>query len=99
EAQAARLTLSSNIARSYVSLAQSFEAQDVAKAEKLRSDKLLGLGQQRVKAGLDNQLQIRNAQSASASADQQIQAAQQQIDAARNALAALLGKGPDRGLQ
>ncbi|ROU06808.1 efflux transporter outer membrane subunit [Lysobacter enzymogenes] len=98
EAQAARLTLSSNIARSYVSLAQAFEAQDVAKAEKQRSDKLLGLGQQRVKAGLDNQLQIRNAQSASASADQQIQAAQQQIDAARNALAALLGKGPDRGL-
>ncbi|MEH6416978.1 efflux transporter outer membrane subunit [Pseudomonas sp. CGJS7] len=98
EAQAARLTLSSNIARAYVSLAQSFEALDVAKAEKDRSERLLGLGQQRVKAGLDNQLQIRNAQSASASADQQIQSAQQQIDATRNALAALLGKGPDRGL-
>ncbi|MGH8080325.1 MAG: efflux transporter outer membrane subunit, partial [Lysobacter sp.] len=98
EAQAARLTLSSNIARTYVSLAQAFEAQDVAKAEKARSERLLSLGQQRVKAGLDNQLQIRNAQSASASADQQVQQAQQQIDAARNALAALLGKGPDRGL-
>ncbi|UNP27809.1 efflux transporter outer membrane subunit [Lysobacter gummosus] len=98
EAQAARLTLSSNIARAYVSLAQSFEALDVATSEKQRSERLLGLGQQRVKAGLDNQLQIRNAQSASASADQQMQAAQQQIDAARNALAALLGKGPDRGL-
>lgn len=99
EAQAARLTLSSNIARSYVSLAQAFAAQDVAKDEQQRSQKLLALGQQRVKAGLDNQLQIRNAQSASASAEQQIQAAQQQIDAARNALAALLGKGPDRGLE
>ena len=98
EAQAARLTLSSNIAQAYTSLAQSFEALDVAKAEKARSDNLLTLGQRRVKAGLDNQLQIRNAQSASASADQQIQAAQQQIDATRNSLAALLGKGPDRGL-
>ncbi len=98
EAQAARLSLSSNIARTYVALAQAFQALDVAQAEKSRSEQLLALGQQRVKAGLDNQLQIRNAQSASASADQQAQAAQQQIDAARNALAALLGKGPDRGL-
>jgi NodT family efflux transporter outer membrane factor (OMF) lipoprotein len=33
-----------------------------------------------------------------ASAEQQAQAAQQQIDLARTALAALLGQGPDRGL-
>jgi len=98
EAQAARLTLSSNLARNYVSLAQAFEAQDVAQAEKRRAEQLLALGRQRVKAGLDNQLQIRNAESASAAADQQIQSAQQQIDALRNALAALLGQGPDRGL-
>ncbi|WP_408953294.1 efflux transporter outer membrane subunit [Lysobacter sp. Hz 25] len=98
ESQAARLTLSSNIARAYVSLAQAYAAFDVAQAEKQRSEHLLGLGRQRVKAGLDNQLQIRNAESASAAADQQMQSAQQQIDATRNAIAALLGKGPDRGL-
>lgn len=33
-----------------------------------------------------------------ASAQQQEEAAAQQVDAARNAIAALLGKGPDRGL-
>ena len=98
ELQAARLTLSSNIARTYISLAQAHEAADIAKADQQRASHLLELGRQRVKAGLDNQLQIRNAETAVASAQQQAEAAQQQIDAARNALAALLGKGPDRGL-
>lgn len=98
DAQAARLTLSSNIARTYISLAQAHEAADIAKADQQRASHLLELGRQRVKAGLDNQLQIRNAETAVASAQQQAEAAQQQIDAARNALAALLGKGPDRGL-
>ncbi|QNP40307.1 efflux transporter outer membrane subunit [Lysobacter solisilvae (ex Woo and Kim 2020)] len=98
DAQAARLTLSSNIARTYVVLAQAHEAADVANADAKRASQLLELGRQRVKAGLDNQLQIRNAETAVASAQQQELAARQQIDAARNALAALLGKGPDRGL-
>jgi len=98
EAQQARLLLSSNIARAYASLAQAHAARDVATAEKQRSAHLLDLGRQRVQAGLDNQQQLRQAESNVASAEQLIQAAQQQIDASRNALAALLGKGPDRGL-
>jgi NodT family efflux transporter outer membrane factor (OMF) lipoprotein len=98
EAQAARLTLSSNIARAYIALAQAHAAHDLATAEQTRASHLLDLGRQRVKAGLDNQLQLRNAEASVASAQQQAQAAQQQIDAARNAIAALLGKGPDRGL-
>jgi NodT family efflux transporter outer membrane factor (OMF) lipoprotein len=98
DAQAARLMLSSNVARAYIALAQAHEAADIAQSDEQRASHLLELGRQRVKAGLDNQLQIRNAETAVASAQQQGQAAQQQIDAARNALAALLGKGPDRGL-
>lgn len=97
EAQAARLTLWSNIARAYVSLAQAFDANDVAKADFQRASGLLDLGRQRVAAGLDNQLQIHNAESAVASAQQQIQASEHEIEVTRNALAALLGKGPDRG--
>src|SRR3546814_17194450 len=46
----------------------------------------------------DNQLQLHQSESTIAAARQQALAAQQQIDALRNALAALLGKGPDRGL-
>ncbi|AWV07751.1 efflux transporter outer membrane subunit [Marilutibacter maris] len=96
--QAARLMLSANVARTYVGLAQAFDALDVAEAERERAERLLELGEQRVAAGLDNRMQLRRAESAVASADEQAQAARQQVDAARNALAALLGQGPDRGL-
>lgn len=98
DAQAARLALSSSIARTYVGLAQAYAALDVATREQDRATRLRGLGEQRVRAGLDNQLQLRQAESTIASAQQQAQAAQQQIDMARTALAALLGQGPDRGL-
>jgi NodT family efflux transporter outer membrane factor (OMF) lipoprotein len=98
DAQAARLALAANVARGYVALAQAFDALDVAQREQARATRLHDLGKQRVDAGLDNQLQLRQAESLIASARQQAQAAQQQIDAGRNALAALLGKGPDRGL-
>jgi NodT family efflux transporter outer membrane factor (OMF) lipoprotein len=98
DAQAARLTLSSNVARTYIALAQAHESLDVANREQARASHLFDLSQQRVNAGLDNQLQLRQSESTIASARQQGQAAQQQIDALRNALAALLGKGPDRGL-
>ncbi|RXR08318.1 efflux transporter outer membrane subunit [Pseudoxanthomonas composti] len=98
DAQAARLALSANIARAYINLAQAYEAQQVARQEERRASQLFELGDKRVKAGLDNQLPLRQSESAIASARQQAEAAQQQIDALRNALAALLGKGPDRGL-
>ena len=99
DAQAARLALAANVARGYVALAQAFDALDVAQREQARATRLHDLGKQRVQAGLDNQLQLRQAESLIASAKQQEQAARQQIDATRNALAALLGKGPDRGLE
>jgi len=97
DAQAARLTLAGNIASAYIVLAQANAAHDVAVEEKTRASHLLDLSRQRAKAGLDSQLPLRQAESGVASAQLQAEAAQQQIDAARNALAALLGKGPDRG--
>lgn len=99
DAQAARLTLAANIARTYVLLAQAFDALDAANAEAARSDALVALNQQRITAGLDNTIALNQNRSTSAGAKQQSQAAQQQIDALRNALAALAGAAPDRGLQ
>ncbi|HEX2595181.1 MAG TPA: efflux transporter outer membrane subunit [Luteimonas sp.] len=98
DAQAARLLLAGNIASAYIGLAQATAAHDVALAEKSRAAHLLALSQQRAKAGIDSQLPLRQAETSVASAQQQADAAQQHIDAARTALAALLGKGPDRGL-
>jgi outer membrane protein TolC len=81
-------------------LAQAHDAAEVARADEQRASQLLDLGRQRVKAGLDNQLQIRNAETAVGQRAAAGQAAQQQIDAARNAIAALLGRdriaGPRR---
>ena len=99
DGQAARLALASNVVRSYVTLAQAFDALDAAKAEITRSDALVKLNQQRIKAGLDNTIALNQNQSNAAAARQQAQAAQQQIDALRNGLAALVGAGPDRGLE
>lgn len=97
DAQAARLALSANIARTYISLSQAHEALDVARREMDRSTQLRALSQQRVDAGLDNDLQLRQAESTIAAARQQEQAAGHQITLLHHALAALLGKGPDRG--
>src|SRR3546814_15539311 len=77
---------------------RAYELLDGAQREQARASRLNELGRQRVDAGLDNQLQLRQSESTIAAARQQAQAAQQQIDALRNALAALLGKGTDRGL-
>lgn len=98
DAQAARLALASRIASSYVALAQAFKDRDVAVEEQARARQLLELSRQRVQAGIDNRLQQRQAESAVAAARQLALAAQQRIDSGRNALAALLGAGPDRGL-
>ena len=99
DAQAARVQLAANVARTYVALAQAFDAQDAANAEIARSDALVTLNQQRTEAGLDNTIALNQNRSVSADARRQAQAAQQQIDALRNALAALVGAGPDRGLE
>lgn len=98
DAQAARVTLAANVARAYVALAQAFDVQDAANAEMARADALVKLNQQRIRAGLDNTIALNQNRSAVAGARQQAQAAQQQIEVLRNALAALLGAGPDRGL-
>ncbi|MCL7714273.1 efflux transporter outer membrane subunit [Stenotrophomonas mori] len=98
DAQAARLALSSGIVQAYVELDRAWRANDVAEQELERAQKALQLVRQRQTAGIDSVLQVRQAEGRIPVAHQQLQAAQQQIDAARTALAALLGQGPDRGL-
>ena len=98
EAQAARLNLSTGIAQAYTDLAYAWQLNDVAEEELARSQKSLQLTRQRRSAGIDSDLQVRQAEARVPAAQQQLLAAQQRIDAGRTALAALVGKGPDRGL-
>ncbi|WP_256777389.1 MULTISPECIES: efflux transporter outer membrane subunit [unclassified Stenotrophomonas] len=99
DAQAARLNLSAAIAEAYAQLGYAWTLHDVASEELARSQKTLDLTRQRRTAGIDSDLQTRQAEARIPAAQQQRQAAQQQIDEARTALAALVGQGPDRGLQ
>lgn len=99
DAQAARLDLSAGIAEAYAQLGYAWQLHDVANGELERAQKTLKLTQQRRNAGIDSDLQVRQAETRIPAAQQQLQAAQQQIDEARTALAALVGQGPDRGLQ
>ena len=98
EARAARIELSGNVARAYAQLGYAFTQHDLAQAELDRARKARGLTAQRVAAGLDSQLQLKQGDAEVASAEQQVAVAQRAIDAARSSLAVLLGKGPDRGL-
>src|SRR3546814_11766832 len=77
DAQAARLTLSSSVARSYIALAQACEILDVAQREQARASRPRDLSRQRVDAALDNQLQLHPAETTIATARPQAPAAQQ----------------------
>jgi NodT family efflux transporter outer membrane factor (OMF) lipoprotein len=98
ETRAVRIELSTNVARAYVQLSYAYAQQDVAKAELDRANHSYQLTSQRVSAGIDNQMQLKQIESEVASAQQQIAVTDRAIDSARSALSVLLGKGPDRGL-
>lgn len=96
--QAARITVSANVARAYSMLAYAYALQDISREDVSRTQRMLTLSQQRVDAGLDSQYQLQQTQSLAAAATSQATAAEQAVTEARIELAALLGQGPDRGL-
>ncbi|NII11320.1 efflux transporter outer membrane subunit [Oleiagrimonas sp. C23AA] len=98
DAQAARLKLSGAVASAYVQLGYAFRSQDIAEDQLKRAQGVHKLTSQRVNAGIDSQLQMKQVQAEVAAARQQVAAAKREVEAARIALAKLLGKGPDRGL-
>lgn len=98
DAHAASLVLTSGVLQTYFRLAQAYEQLDLAELVlKLRED-LLSLTRQRASAGIDSEVELKQAESAIPSARQQIATWHEAIAITRNQLAALLGKGPDRGL-
>jgi NodT family efflux transporter outer membrane factor (OMF) lipoprotein len=99
DARAARIELSGNVARAYAQLGYAFTQQDLAAGELKRANQSRELTRQRVAAGIDNQIQLKQGDAEVASAEQQVALSSRAVDAARSSLSVLLGKGPDRGLQ
>ncbi|MBM7404651.1 MULTISPECIES: efflux transporter outer membrane subunit [Sphingomonas] len=98
DVEQARLVLSTNIASAYADLAR----QAAERAVQLRSLEVRRqterLVAQRVTNGLDTRAEVKQAEAAIPTIRAQIAAIDENIGLTRNRLAALLGKGPDRGL-
>ncbi|KQM21117.1 multidrug transporter [Sphingomonas sp. Leaf24] len=94
----AQLTLSTNIADAYADLARLFAERVVALAALDVRRQTAKLTADRVTGGLDTRAEQKQADSAVPAARADVAATDEAIALTRNRIAALLGKGPDRGL-
>ena len=95
---AARLLLSTSIVRAYVQLQGANDQLDIAKAQLGDRENLVKLVEQRKAAGLDSDVELRQAQTGVPEAQERIEQLEETIQLTRNQIAALLGAGPDRGI-
>ncbi|MGH8796615.1 MAG: efflux transporter outer membrane subunit [Caldimonas sp.] len=93
--QAARVLLSSNVARTYLQLARLLRQREIAERSLAQRDEFLGLIRQRVQAGIDTAVELRQGEGALPETRQQIEALDEQMGLARHALAALTVQPPN----
>jgi NodT family efflux transporter outer membrane factor (OMF) lipoprotein len=98
DAAAARLFVSTAVAAAYADLARLYADRDVLSETVAVREKTLELVQARVLHGFDSDADLAQAEAGPPAARADLAAADESIGLARNRLAALLGKGPDRGL-
>lgn len=94
----ARLALTSAIASSYAELARLHAQRDVLIATVLNRNETLALVAGRQAAGLDNRMALAQASSRVPAARVELAATDEAIALTRNAIAELVGTGPDRAL-
>ena len=92
DAQAARVLLASNVARTYFQLVRLNEQSAVARRTLAQRGETLKLVQDRVRAGLDTRLELNQSEGGLPEARLQLEALQEQSALTRNALAALIGQ-------
>jgi NodT family efflux transporter outer membrane factor (OMF) lipoprotein len=92
--EAARVLLAARVASSYFALAQKLEQRAVAVTTLADREALQKLVAQRVNAGLDTNVELRQAEGTVPQVRQEIALLDEQIAINRHALAALLGAGP-----
>ncbi|MEH3087864.1 MAG: efflux transporter outer membrane subunit [Xylophilus ampelinus] len=91
DAQAARVLLAANVVRGYVQLSRLQAQLAVAERTLQQRDETLRIVRDRVDAGLDTRLELRQSEGGLPEARQQIEALREQIALGRNALGALVG--------
>ncbi|MFY9509477.1 MAG: TolC family protein, partial [Rubrivivax sp.] len=95
ETQAARVLLAGNVVAGYVNLARLVEQRGVAQQSLAQREQVLALVRQRVAAGLDTQVERRQAEGLIAQSRVEIEALDDSLQRTRNALAELSGQRPD----
>lgn len=99
DSHAARLTLAADVARAYSALGHAYRVRDLSSDDLKRTRQMLDLSRRRLQAGIDSHYQFQQTESLEASSQAQLISAEKQLKSAQIALAVLLGKGPDRGLE
>lgn len=92
DTQAARILLASNVTRAYLQLARLNDQGAVAQRTLAQREEALRLVRDRVDAGLDTSLELRQSEGGLPEARQQLEALREQATLGRNALAALVGQ-------
>jgi NodT family efflux transporter outer membrane factor (OMF) lipoprotein len=94
----ARLVLTTGIASTYADLVQLYRQRDTLESALQIRSETARLVQQRVQVGLDTRAELKQAEGRVSEARDDLAANEEAVGLTRNALAALIGKGPDRGL-
>ncbi|HEY2590005.1 MAG TPA: efflux transporter outer membrane subunit [Steroidobacteraceae bacterium] len=97
DAEAARIALSAAIAHTYIALERGYLERDVTRTLLEERRQIYDLTRERNTAGIDSRLEVKQAESALPDAEERLTQLDEAIDLTRNALAALVGQGPDRG--
>ena len=98
EISQARLVLSTSVASAYAGLVDLYTLRDNAAETLALREKTVGLFRQRHDFGLETLASVRQVEARQAAAQAELLALDERIGLQKNAIAALLGVGPDRGL-
>ncbi len=94
ETQAARVLLAGNVAAGYFNLARIVETRRVAAESLQQREQVVALVRQRIAAGLDTTVELRQAEGLIAQSQVEIESLDEAAARARHALAELSGQGP-----
>ena len=94
DAQAASVLLAANVAGTYFNLARLVEARAVSVEALQQREQVVTIVRQRITAGLDTQVDLKQAEGLVAQSKVEIEALGEAIGRTRHALAELVGNGP-----
>jgi NodT family efflux transporter outer membrane factor (OMF) lipoprotein len=99
DAEVVKLTLTTSIARTYNQLARLYVLRNIAQQEITQREQIDRITAGRIATGLETEVERKTAQANLATSRAALKSLDGQILTTRYQIAALLGAGPDRGLQ